>query len=172
MAHFSLSERGSAAVEFAVILPVLVIILAGIFDYAQSANISTKLYSAARAGAQYAFYHPGDTAANVQTVAGNATSGSGMRVLTPTTVCRCIQSSTGAFVSGGTVTCPTGTTVSNPGCTAVPGNVCDNSTTAKTCIMARLVTVIATRDNYAPLIGYKGIGNMMSMKGSAQIQVP
>lgn len=51
------SERGSALVELAVVLPVLVTILVGTADFARVFYYAMELTAAARAGAQYAAYN-------------------------------------------------------------------------------------------------------------------
>lgn len=52
--RFVCSERGVSAVEFALIVPVLVLLMLGAFDFAQGFQEKQRLASAAHAGAQYA----------------------------------------------------------------------------------------------------------------------
>lgn len=47
-------DRGAAAVEFALVLPVLLLILFGIIDFGRALNAQITLTNAARAGAQMA----------------------------------------------------------------------------------------------------------------------
>ena len=73
----ALCERGRVAVEFAIIVPVLVVLTLGAVDYGAAANVATKLDSAARAGAQYGLNHPADTCGIAAAVL-NATNASGL----------------------------------------------------------------------------------------------
>ncbi len=52
--RFVCSERGISAVEFALIVPVLVLLMLGAFDFAQGFREKQRLVNAAQAGAQYA----------------------------------------------------------------------------------------------------------------------
>lgn len=141
------NEEGTAAAEFALVLPVLILIVVGISDYASAVNINTKLYSAARAGVQYGTYHPGDTA-GIKAAAVAATNDSSMTVGTASTVCKCISTATGAI--GSAVSCTSA-------CTA-------GST------LGHFLT-ISTSQTFTPLFSYKGLGAALTMNGSAQMQV-
>ncbi|WP_051328716.1 TadE/TadG family type IV pilus assembly protein [Geminicoccus roseus] len=55
-------RRGIAALEFAVILPVLALTLMGVIDLGGAIQQSLRLEAAARAGAQYAMSAPTDSA--------------------------------------------------------------------------------------------------------------
>jgi len=141
------SEAGSAAAEFALALPVVILIAVGIFDYADAVNINTKLYSAARAGIQYGVYHPSDTA-GIRAAATAATNDSSMTVGTPSAVCKCISTSTGAI--GSAVSC--------------------TSACAAGSTLGHFLT-LSTSQSYTPLISYEGLGAELTMSGSAQMQV-
>lgn len=52
--RFICSQSGVSAVEFALIVPVLVLLMLGSFDFAQGFQEKQRLASAAHAGAQYA----------------------------------------------------------------------------------------------------------------------
>jgi Flp pilus assembly protein TadG len=56
------SERGAAAIEFALIIPVIVVALTGIANYGLAMHDKMELVSAARAGAQQAILGGTDTA--------------------------------------------------------------------------------------------------------------
>ena len=73
------SDYGAAFVEFALIMPVLILFALGAIDYGGAANLSTKLSSAARAGTQYGLYHPSDTCGILNAVTA-ATTNSTMTV--------------------------------------------------------------------------------------------
>ncbi len=99
-------ERGAAAVEFALILPLLVLMLVGIMDMGRMVYIRSILESAARAGAQAAFADPGATAtieAAVQTAA--LAGGVTVTSVTAPEACRCSDASS---VDCATGTCATG----------------------------------------------------------------
>ena len=51
-------QSGVALVEFALVLPVLVLLLVGVIDVARAANAYATLSSAAREGSHYAALHP------------------------------------------------------------------------------------------------------------------
>jgi Flp pilus assembly protein TadG len=125
-----------------VILPVLVLLIVGLFDYGGAVNTSTKLNSAARAGLQYAMKYPADTAGIVY-AARNATSDTTMTVGAPSLFCTC-GSSTGAAVACGS-TCA-GTTL-------------------------RYYVSLSTTQTYTPVVRFLGIGGPLTMTGAAVIQV-
>ena len=50
-------SRGQALVEFALVLPVLILVLTGVFDLARVVSISSTLDSAVREGTRYAIVH-------------------------------------------------------------------------------------------------------------------
>lgn len=148
-------DSGATIVEFAVTLPILIVIVVGIVDYAQPVNISTKLYSAARAGAQYAIKYPSD-AAGIQSAAQSGTSDSAMSV-TVNQFCTCGSSSATPVFSWGpktqSGTCTSGTLSCASGQSL------------------RYYVSITTSQTYQPLISYVGLGGSMTMTGLAIVQV-
>ena len=58
-----IGQRGVAAAEFALVAPVLVLLLLGSFDIANAVQTSIHLERAARAGAQYAVANSSDMSA-------------------------------------------------------------------------------------------------------------
>jgi Flp pilus assembly protein TadG len=79
------ATSGSAAVEFAMVLPVLMALVAGALNYGLMGLQMSTLISAARGGAEYAKSNPTDS--SLQTNAGTVTTlTSGT---TATLVCRC-----------------------------------------------------------------------------------
>jgi Flp pilus assembly protein TadG len=56
------AERGQDTVEFALILPVLFLIIMGIFDMGRAVYTASVLHNAAREGARYGSIFPADTA--------------------------------------------------------------------------------------------------------------
>jgi Flp pilus assembly protein TadG len=67
-------RRGVAAVEFAVILPVLAVALMGTIDLGSAIQQALRLEAAARAGAQYAMSTPTDQA-GIESAVRNALTG-------------------------------------------------------------------------------------------------
>jgi Flp pilus assembly protein TadG len=88
-------EEGAAAVEFALILPVLLLILIGIIEFSRAFNAQLSLNQAAREGARYMAIH--NNAGDAATAAANAAGR-----LAPTSV------STTFSVTGGGTTCAAG----------------------------------------------------------------
>lgn len=58
-------ERGAAAVEMAIILPLLLLILIGIIEFGRVLNVQVSLTQAAREGARYAAIHYKDPGLDV-----------------------------------------------------------------------------------------------------------
>jgi len=56
--RFSKTERGSAAVELAVISPLLLLLIIGVLDYGRAFYTSITVANAARAGAEYGAQGP------------------------------------------------------------------------------------------------------------------
>lgn len=88
-------QRGTALVELALVLPLLLVLLAGIADYGRALSMATAVANAARVGAQYAISSPPretDTAGIRSAVIDSAPSFSGLTV-TSTRSCQCPGSS-------------------------------------------------------------------------------
>lgn len=148
LARLRTARRGVAAVEFALISPILVTLLGGAVDLGRGIERSIKLETAARAGAQYLQMNPlqvdpatglfGDTKSNTvgneiaTQIAGQSTTIS----VTPS-VCGCMNSTGNGFqdASGNAIT-----TLRNDLCTA-------------TCTygLAKFRTVTARRD-FSPIL--------------------
>ena len=67
VARFARGERGAALVEFAIVLPILLMIVFGIVDFARAFYTQNNLTSAVREGARWASVQP---IANLNTAAG------------------------------------------------------------------------------------------------------
>jgi Flp pilus assembly protein TadG len=78
-------DRGSAAVEFALLLPVLLLIIFGVIDFGRAINAQITLTQAAREGARLASL--GYTTSAVQTRAQNAATGLSPVTVSVTTSC-------------------------------------------------------------------------------------
>lgn len=58
-------ERGAVAVEMAIILPLLLLILIGVIEFGRALNVQVSLTQAAREGARFAAVHYQDGAVDV-----------------------------------------------------------------------------------------------------------
>lgn len=57
MPPLTLRERGAAAVEFALVVPILIALVLGIADFGRAYMLESTLYTAAREGARYGAIH-------------------------------------------------------------------------------------------------------------------
>ncbi|MFJ5954762.1 TadE/TadG family type IV pilus assembly protein [Paenarthrobacter sp. NPDC092416] len=75
------NERGAVAVEMAILLPLLLLILIGIIEFGRVLNVQVSLTQAAREGARHAAVHYQDGALDVAgTALGSAPSLDGLGV--------------------------------------------------------------------------------------------
>lgn len=95
-------ERGAAAVEFALVLPVLLAILLGIMEFGFLFNQQISATNAAREGARFAAVHYQDTGFSDQ-LARNAARSAAPTLNSGTTAVN-LSYSAGSCASGGTVT--------------------------------------------------------------------
>ncbi|WP_427006587.1 TadE/TadG family type IV pilus assembly protein [Pseudarthrobacter sp. H2] len=58
-------EKGAVAVEFALVLPIFLMLVLGIFEFGRGFNIQVSLSEAARESARYAAVHSSDTGFSV-----------------------------------------------------------------------------------------------------------
>ncbi len=103
---FERDDRGAAAIEFAIIAPVLVLGALAAVDFGFAAMERMRLDSALRSAAQSAMGDPGvTTVSNVLTAAASAsppTARSATAFATPTRFCACPQSPSVAVVCSST----------------------------------------------------------------------
>ncbi|MGO4434106.1 TadE/TadG family type IV pilus assembly protein [Paenarthrobacter sp. RAF9] len=59
------TEKGAVAVEMAIVLPLLLLILVGIMEFGRAYNVQVSLTEAAREGARYAAVHYKEGSLNV-----------------------------------------------------------------------------------------------------------
>ena len=100
------SSRGIAATEFAVVAPMLILVLLSTADFGMAMVRMLRLEAAARAGAQYAFFHPQDSSGITSVVQGNLAGLTGATIQPPTMACKCDN---GASADCTTGTCNGGT---------------------------------------------------------------
>ena len=100
-------RRGIATIEFALIAPLILLLLAGILDYTMLLRTAIVAADAARAGAQYGSLSAANAAnlTGIQTAA--LAAAPDIRGLTATAAKSC-QCSNGSVVNCGTGSCPSG----------------------------------------------------------------
>lgn len=108
-------RRGIAAMELALIAPVLLLMLLSTYDVASAMWRTTRLEMAARAGAQYAFARPQDSAGIASAALGQLAGWTGVTVASTVMACRCDN--------GSAVDCATGTCQSGSATLAPIGSV-------------------------------------------------
>src|SRR5205807_470777 len=84
LSHFLLSDiAASQMVEFAVCLPLLIVVVVGIFDFGEAFNVKQKLNGAAREGARFASSLPTNDLSDAGTPASVPRSGIWLRHISP-----------------------------------------------------------------------------------------
>ncbi len=93
MARLRGDRQGAAAVEFAILVPMLLLILGGAFDVTRFVWFQSDIAQALRSGMQYAMSRPSDVAGISGTIAGStALSRDPTRWEHPTPDCGCSTS--------------------------------------------------------------------------------
>ena len=78
LARFGRDERGQALVEFALVLPILLILVLGIIEFGRAWNLHQTITHAAREGARLAaVFYPAVTQTQVETEVKNSIASSG-----------------------------------------------------------------------------------------------
>ncbi|MDR6505367.1 TadE/TadG family type IV pilus assembly protein [Arthrobacter oryzae] len=83
-------DRGAVAVEMAIVLPVLLLLLIGIMEFGRAFNVQVSLTQAAREGARHAAIHYDDASLDVAGTASAAApslAGLGMTVTSNASSC-------------------------------------------------------------------------------------
>jgi Flp pilus assembly protein TadG len=133
---------GVGAVEFALILPVLVVLLLAGADLGLAVNEKMRLTSAARAGAQSAYQKSGDTGG--VTLAARQAAGSsadGLAVVAQS-FCACASGAAAACSE----TCPDGTGT-------------------------RSYVSVSVSRVWSPVLAYPGLGQGLTLSGSMTVRV-
>jgi Flp pilus assembly protein TadG len=103
VAFIAKDRNGAAGVEFALALPVLVLLLIGTFDYGALAFQTMQVSEAAQAGADYAL-HNGWNSTAIQTAVTSATGLSVTASPTPTLSSACLSGNTLVVTTGSSCT--------------------------------------------------------------------
>lgn len=135
-------EDGVAATEFALVVPMLALLLVGIYDFGIYINQQMKLENAARASAEY-LMRGGDSDDLSTVVINNIVEDSNGITITSDDVCECS--------GGGTVSCGS-------------DESCDDS------YKRRYRSVLLTQ-NYEPFFDFPGIPDSLELTGHARVQV-
>lgn len=133
------ASEGLAAIEFALVAPLLLLLVTGAFDFGRGLWYQQQVASAAQAGAVYAAAQGWNaTAANIDSAITTATSLAVSASPAPAWICGCPGASTGIMSISCGSACPDG---SSP---------------------AHYVTVSA-QASYSPLLPYPGIGKQLTL---------
>ncbi len=140
---------GASAVEFALVLPVLVGMMIPTADLGLGFYAQMRVQNAAQAGAEYAIVHGWNNGANVTAIEGAVTSATSLASISaspaPTQACGCAS----------------GTSITPTDC----ASLCPNGATP-----GSYVTVSA-QSAYAPLIPYPVIGNSITLTAQSTARV-
>lgn len=98
------SQEGSAAIEFAISLPFLILLAIGVADFGRLYVVALATANAAKAGAQYGAQTNGTSgnAAEIEQAARDDAGNVGLQSVTSTQICKCSDGTTPAC----TGTCP------------------------------------------------------------------
>ncbi|MGH9553424.1 MAG: TadE/TadG family type IV pilus assembly protein [Terriglobales bacterium] len=138
--------RGTAAVEFGLIVPMLVAMLAPLVDLGVAAYTKMQVQNASQAGAEYAAVHGWNTTA-IQTAVTSATTLSGISASpAPSESCGC--------VSGTTITAVT----------------CGATCVASGRAAATFITVNA-QAQYSTMLPYPGLSSPLTFNAQSKIRI-
>lgn len=138
-------KSGNAAIEFALIAPVLALMLVGMTDLGIGLYERMEIRNAAQAGAQYAVVK-GWNASAIQNAVTSASTLSGVSATpAPTESCGCAS----------------GTTIASASC----GSLCPNGAKAGT-----YVTVNA-QAQYATIFSYPGLANPLTLNAQSTVRI-
>jgi Flp pilus assembly protein TadG len=137
--------RGNAALEMALVAPMLVLMMIGVADFGMAVFLKMQVQQAAQAGAEYAIVHGFDAAA-ITTAATSAVPVSGITA-TPAPAQSC--------------GCPSGTTMTAATC----GTNCANGLGAGTYV------TVSTQGTYATMLAYPGMPASFAFTAASIVRV-
>lgn len=141
--RFARCSRGASAVELALLSPVLLLLLVGVFDFGMAINGKMQLNNAATAGAQFAVLDDRDAEGLRAAVSSATQLGGDFRVATAR-ICECLD---GRVVS------------------------CSSPDSCGTGTRRRQFIEVAVSRPFALLLDYPGVANPLSLTGRSRIQV-
>ena len=128
------AERGASVVEFAIIFPLLFLVIAGIVDFGRYFFTSIQLTNAAREGARMAIVMPGPTPDPLPSITARAMAAAvGVPSVTVSPVVTCTQGSTAN--ASVTVQAPFSWIIMGPAIRMVGGSWASNGTVSSTGVM-------------------------------------
>ncbi len=134
------TDHGSSLVEFALVAPILVLLLLSAVDFGKAYYLATEVAGAAHAGAEYGSQAPTDIAGIAAAAAADAPDVPNLTVATPTYGCEC---SDGAKYSA-------------------------NCSSKPTCGSNVVYSVkVSVSSNYKPLLAWPGIPASVQLSSSA-----
>ncbi|MDO8608569.1 MAG: TadE/TadG family type IV pilus assembly protein [Phaeospirillum sp.] len=131
-----------SAVEFALVAPILLLMLVGLTDFGLAVNEKMRLVNAVRAGVQAGYGNSTDVAAITQAVKDASGLDAAAIAVSVATSCGCAD--------GSSVVC---------------GGICADASSLRT-----YVTVTVT-ESYALLISYPGFASPMTLSATATLRV-
>jgi Flp pilus assembly protein TadG len=154
-------DSGSAAVEMAIICPILIVLIAGVLDFGGMFYEQTVVVTAADAGAVYAIAY-GYNQSNIQTAVQNSTSTISVTAPAPSEFCGCPTATTNPY-SIHNLGALTGTP---PSCSTY-GNCASGPESG---LAAGTYVTVNAQHQYKPLIPWTALPWSYAM-GSAQISL-
>jgi Flp pilus assembly protein TadG len=154
-------SRGSALVELAICLPVLVMTIVGIVDFARVFYTAIELQNAARAGAQYGAYNLAQSGSNatMQTTATGAVNITGVTAVA-SRFCQCANDA-GTFSSSAL---PQTGGAGSTACTAPVAASCH--------LDHRVMTVTVTASKtFTTVANYIGVPSSIALSRTATLRV-
>jgi Flp pilus assembly protein TadG len=141
--------RGAAIVEFALILPFLILLMMGLFDLGFGAYQSMQVHAAAEAGAQYALRHNWDATAIATAVTSATGTGGIVATPAPTQVCGCPDGGTFVVVATWVVD------------HCVPSFTCASGSSPG------VYASVSAQVSYSPVLPYPGLPDPLTLTGQA-----
>ncbi len=157
----SSDRSGAAAVELALVLPLLAGIILPMADFGVGAYDKMRVQNAAAAGAQYALEH-GFTSSSITTAVQDATSLGSNVTLSPSPVEACYCTTSSALAPP-----PSDTTAPAPPCTS---GACSDGSTPGTYV------TVSTTYTYTPILNYSVAGitsipSTITLTGAAVVRI-
>lgn len=136
-------ESGSSLVEFAMVLPILLLLVLGAIDFGRAYYLSIEVANAARAGAQYGVLNSSDTA-GMQTAAESDAPDVPNMTATPQVGCECLDGSNSMSPCS-----------SPPACTGNPVGFVE----------------VTTNATYTPVIPWPSVPVSIPLTGQAKMRI-
>ncbi len=162
------SQRGVAMIEFAVVMPILVLLLLPVVDLGMGFYAKTQMMTAAEAGPQWAFANSSWDSTSITNAVNNATSLSGITFLSST-------SPTTAMTPRLQCGCTDGTTITLLATDPATPGLCKTATvTYANCPNTQrpgAYVTVKVQKNYTPLFGYWIFGGTAALTASSTVRI-